>query len=66
MKNATARKTKLSDIDQRWIAKCKRERKAWMKLFECDAADDVIMALDDLIAWGEKSVARAKKAKGGR
>ena len=55
----------LSDIDQRWLAKLRREFKK-VKGSSSDVAFGGASALSDLIAWGEKAVARAKKAKGGR
>tara|TARA_R110000868_G_C10552744_1_gene736075 strand:- start:64 stop:291 length:228 start_codon:yes stop_codon:yes gene_type:complete len=75
MKNATApRKTKFSDIDQRWVAKLRRElRKVTCTRdhypggstdFEYWGA--MVKAYLELIEWGEMSVARAKKARGGR
>ena len=78
MKNATARKTKLSDIDQRWLSKLRRDlRQVGTKGYLTGETEDgkritvyssyVRGYIEHiLIPFGKAAVARAKKVKGGR
>ena len=60
------RKTKLSDMDQRWLRKLKREYNVYSKFIDQDNWNYVLLILRRLIKWGEKSAERAAQRKGGK